>query len=128
MHNYTHIHTPPPPTPSGPVMIFGEPGLEKDRLAAMIHYGSVDFRTPMVKVDCGRYSSAVGSDLELELFGRGAKKGLLEWLEYGTLLINNVHLVCGWGVGVWWGDDMGMICVVCSDHDGDWCCCQLSCS
>lgn len=83
------------------MLIFGEPGLEKDRIAAMIHYGGEDFRTPMVKVDCGRYSSAVGSDLELELFGRGAKKGLLEWLEYGTLLINNVHLVRQLVVWVW---------------------------
>lgn len=33
-----------------PVKIFGEPGLEKDNIAALLHFGSPDRTKPMVKV------------------------------------------------------------------------------
>jgi transcriptional regulator with AAA-type ATPase domain len=33
-----------------PVKIFGEPGLEKDNIAALLHFGSADRNKPMVKV------------------------------------------------------------------------------
>ncbi len=35
-----------------PVLIFGEPGLEKDNIAALVHFGSPRRRQPMIKVDC----------------------------------------------------------------------------
>ena len=71
----------------GPVFVFGEPGLNKDDVAALVHFGSADRFKPMVCVDCGRLSGD-GADL----FGRGARPGLLSALRDGTLLLNNVHL------------------------------------
>ncbi|MEM9808635.1 MAG: sigma 54-interacting transcriptional regulator, partial [Cyanobacteria bacterium P01_D01_bin.56] len=68
-----------------PVLIFGEPGLEKDNLAALIHFGSSYKKQPMIKVNC--------KTLRLvDLFGRGeSRPGLLEWLNQGTLLLNNIQ-------------------------------------
>jgi transcriptional regulator with AAA-type ATPase domain/NAD-dependent dihydropyrimidine dehydrogenase PreA subunit len=68
-----------------PILIFGEPGLNKDNLAALIHFGSAQKREPMIKVNC---ETLRGSDL----FGRGGSKpGLLDWLGTGTLLLNNIQ-------------------------------------
>ncbi|PSC70095.1 ATPase AAA [Micractinium conductrix] len=70
-----------------PVLIFGEPGLEKDNLAALIHFGSRNHAAPFVRLDCDRLD-----DDASELFGAGKKKGLLYWLPpEGTLLLNNIH-------------------------------------
>ncbi|MCF2970590.1 sigma 54-interacting transcriptional regulator [Synechococcus sp. Nb3U1] len=70
-----------------PILIFGEPGLEKDNIAALIHFGSPYRRQPMIKLDCSALQSS-GADL----FGRaGGKPGLLEWLGEGTLLLNNIQ-------------------------------------
>lgn len=70
-----------------PVLIFGEPGLEKDNVAALIHFGSADRKQPLIKIN--------GDTLQVsgaELFGRaGGKPGLLEWLGTGTLMLNNVQ-------------------------------------
>ncbi|HEY9764185.1 MAG TPA: cyclic nucleotide-binding domain-containing protein [Trichocoleus sp.] len=69
------------------VLIFGEPGLEKDNLAALIHYSSADRRELIVQVDCSKLQAS-GADL----FGRvGGKPGLLEALGRGTLVLNNVQ-------------------------------------
>jgi transcriptional regulator with AAA-type ATPase domain/NAD-dependent dihydropyrimidine dehydrogenase PreA subunit len=69
------------------VLIFGEPGLEKDNIAALIHYGSPYRREPIIKVNCGILQTS-GADL----FGRvGGKPGLLEWLGEGTLVLNNIQ-------------------------------------
>jgi len=69
------------------VEIFGEPGLEKDNIAALIHYGSPYRREPMIKVNCVTLQTS-GADL----FGReGGKAGLLEWLGDGTIVLNNIH-------------------------------------
>jgi len=66
-------------------LIFGEPGLEKDNMAALIHFGSGDRQEPMIKVNCDRLQSSGA-----ELFGRlGGKPGLLEWVGQGTVLLNN---------------------------------------
>ncbi|MEM9005560.1 MAG: sigma 54-interacting transcriptional regulator, partial [Cyanobacteria bacterium P01_F01_bin.86] len=71
----------------GAVLIFGEPGTEKDNIAALTHYGSVYRRQPIIKVDCARLQAS-GADL----FGRvGGKPGLLEALDQGTLILNNVE-------------------------------------
>ena len=71
------------------VLIFGEPGLEKDNLAALIHFGSGNRREPIAQVDCSKLQAS-GADL----FGRaGGKLGLLEALGKGTLILNNIHLL-----------------------------------
>ncbi|MBE9032733.1 cyclic nucleotide-binding domain-containing protein, partial [filamentous cyanobacterium LEGE 11480] len=71
------------------VLIFGEPGLEKDNVAGLIHFGSPWRKLPFVKVDCNLLQ-ANGADL----FGRvGGKAGLLEWVGEGTLLLNNFELL-----------------------------------
>ncbi|MBE9205644.1 sigma 54-interacting transcriptional regulator [Nostoc sp. LEGE 06077] len=69
------------------VEIFGEPGLEKDNIAALIHYGSPKRREPMIKINCGILQTS-----GIDLFGRsGGKPGLLEWLGEGTLVLNNIQ-------------------------------------
>jgi transcriptional regulator with AAA-type ATPase domain/NAD-dependent dihydropyrimidine dehydrogenase PreA subunit len=69
------------------VLIFGEPGLGKDNLCALIHFGSALRQEPMIKVNCDTLQAS-GADL----FGRsGGKPGLLEWLGEGALLLNNVQ-------------------------------------
>ncbi|MDJ0736364.1 MAG: sigma 54-interacting transcriptional regulator [Nostocaceae cyanobacterium] len=69
------------------VLIFGEPGLEKDNIAALIHFSSPQRRQPIIKVNCGILQTS-GADL----FGRvGGKPGLLEYLGEGTLVLNNIQ-------------------------------------
>ncbi|WP_096607828.1 cyclic nucleotide-binding domain-containing protein [Calothrix sp. NIES-2100] len=69
------------------VDIFGEPGLEKDNIAALIHFSSVQRRQPIIKINCGILQTS-GADL----FGRaGGKPGLLEWLGEGSLILNNIQ-------------------------------------
>ncbi len=70
-----------------PVLLFGEPGLEKDNMAALIHFGSARRKQAMVKVNC-----ATLQPNGKELFGRGGgSMGLLEALGPGTLLLNNIQ-------------------------------------
>lgn len=70
-----------------PVVIFGEQGLEKDNIAALIHYSSPHRREPIIKVDCGKLQASGA-----ELFGRaGGKLGLIEALGNGTLIFNNIQ-------------------------------------
>ncbi|MEA5464403.1 cyclic nucleotide-binding domain-containing protein [Leptothoe sp. PORK10 BA2] len=67
------------------VLIFGEPGLEKDNLAALIHFGSPAKKEPMIKVNCKNLRA-------VDLFGRGdSRPGLLDWLGTGTILFNNIQ-------------------------------------
>ncbi len=69
-----------------PIFIFGEPGLNKDNLAALIHYTSVPQRqAPMIQIDCAKA-------WEVEaLWGRSDRPGLLVALGSGSLLLNNVQ-------------------------------------
>jgi transcriptional regulator with AAA-type ATPase domain/NAD-dependent dihydropyrimidine dehydrogenase PreA subunit len=70
-----------------PVLILGEPGLEKDNIAALIHFGSPWRREPMIQLNCATLQAS-GADL----FGRvGGKPGLLEALGEGTLVLNNLQ-------------------------------------
>jgi transcriptional regulator with AAA-type ATPase domain/NAD-dependent dihydropyrimidine dehydrogenase PreA subunit len=70
-----------------PALILGEPGLEKDNAAALIHFGSPWRREPLIKVNCAMLQAS-GADL----FGRvGGKPGLLEALGEGTLVFNNLQ-------------------------------------
>jgi transcriptional regulator with AAA-type ATPase domain/NAD-dependent dihydropyrimidine dehydrogenase PreA subunit len=69
------------------VLIFGEPGLEKDDIAALIHFGSFSRHEAIVKVNCSKLQAS-GADL----FGRaGGKMGLIEALGEGTLILNNIQ-------------------------------------
>ncbi len=69
------------------VLIFGEPGLEKDNATALVHFGSRYRHEPMIKVNCDTLQSSGA-----ELFGRsGGKLGLIEWVGEGTLLLNNIQ-------------------------------------
>lgn len=71
------------------VLIFGEPGLEKDNLAALIHFSSPYRREPIIKIDCAKIQTSGA-----ELFGRaGGKPGLVEAVGKGTLIFNNIHLL-----------------------------------
>jgi transcriptional regulator with AAA-type ATPase domain/NAD-dependent dihydropyrimidine dehydrogenase PreA subunit len=70
-----------------PVLIFGEPGLEKDNIAGLIHFGSPCRKLPLIKVDCNLLQAS-----GVELFGRvGGKPGLLEWVGDGTVMLNNLE-------------------------------------
>lgn len=74
-------------TSRNPALIFGEPGLGKDNIAALIHFGSSDRKQPIIKVNCDTLQPSGA-----ELFGRaGGRPGLLEWLGRGTLMLNNVQ-------------------------------------
>ena len=67
------------------ILIFGEPGLNKDNLAALIHFGSGNKAAPMIQVNCENLRAQ-------DLFGKGeGQPGLLEWLGSGTLLLNNIQ-------------------------------------
>ena len=71
------------------VLLFGEPGLEKDNLAALIHFGSAYRRQAIIQVDCAKLQTSGA-----ELFGRGGgKPGLIASLQEGTLVLNNIHLL-----------------------------------
>jgi transcriptional regulator with AAA-type ATPase domain/NAD-dependent dihydropyrimidine dehydrogenase PreA subunit len=73
------------------VLIFGEPGLGKDNIAALIHFGSKQRREPIIKINCGILQTSGA-----ELFGRaGGKPGLLEWLGEGTIVLNNIQELPG---------------------------------
>jgi len=68
-----------------PVLLFGEPGLEKDNLAALVHFGSTSRREPMIQLDCSKLQASGA-----ELFGRaGGKPGLLAALGRGTLVLSD---------------------------------------
>jgi transcriptional regulator with AAA-type ATPase domain/NAD-dependent dihydropyrimidine dehydrogenase PreA subunit len=67
-----------------PIVIFGEPGLEKDNIAALIHFASRDRKEPLVQLNCNLLQ-ANGS----EIFGRSNKPGILDWMGKGTLMLNN---------------------------------------
>ena len=70
------------------VLIFGEPGLEKDNTAALIHFLSDEYRKqPFVIVSCATLQSN-GADL----FGRkGGRMGLIAALGKGTIIFNNIQ-------------------------------------
>ncbi len=73
-----------------PVLISGEPGLEKDNIAALIHFGSADRQQLMIRLN-GALLRPDGADL----FGRGSgeEMPLLDCLGGGSLLIDQLDLV-----------------------------------
>lgn len=69
------------------VRIIGEPGLGKDNIAALVHFGSAARREAIAKVDCSTLQVS-GADL----FGRvGGKPGIIAALGDGTLILNNIQ-------------------------------------
>jgi len=69
------------------VRIIGEPGLGKDNIAALIHFGSPPRREAIAQLDCSTLQASGA-----ELFGRaGGKPGILEAIGEGTLVLNNIH-------------------------------------
>ncbi|MFM7268109.1 MAG: 4Fe-4S binding protein [Cyanobium sp.] len=71
---------------AAPVWISGEPGLEKDNIAALIHYGSAARRQLLVRLN-GAVLRADGA----ELFAPGADgRALIEVVGSGGLLIDQV--------------------------------------
>ena len=70
-----------------PVLIFGEPGLEKDNIAALVHFSSPSRREPIIKINCNTIQAS-GADL---LGRRGGKPGLIEAVGTGTLVLNNIQ-------------------------------------
>lgn len=78
------------------VLILGESGAGKERIARLIHELSARNRQPFVVVDCGSTPAGL---LESELFGhvRGAfthavndKRGLIETADKGTLFLDEI--------------------------------------
>jgi len=78
------------------VLILGESGVGKERIARMIHQLSDRSKQPFVVVDCGSTPAGL---LESELFGhvRGSfthavndKKGLIETADKGTLFLDEI--------------------------------------
>jgi DNA-binding NtrC family response regulator len=78
------------------VLILGESGVGKERIARMIHLLSTRNKQPFVVVDCGSTPAGL---LESELFGhvRGSfthavndKKGLIETADKGTLFLDEI--------------------------------------
>jgi transcriptional regulator with AAA-type ATPase domain/NAD-dependent dihydropyrimidine dehydrogenase PreA subunit len=70
-----------------PVLIIGEPGLEKDNIAALIHYGSSYRLETIIKVNCSQISASGAN-----LFGKvEGNIGLLEAVGTGTFVFNNIQ-------------------------------------
>ena len=75
-----------------PVLISGEPGLEKDNLAALIHFGSADRHQLMARLDGGLLRPD-GSDLfgvVAAEAGAAPDRPLLELIGAGALLIDKL--------------------------------------
>jgi len=72
-----------------PLLISGEPGLEKDNIAALIHFGSAERNQLMIRLN-GALLRPDGA----ELFGRGSGEEipLLACLGEGSLLIDQLDL------------------------------------
>lgn len=82
-----------------PVVITGETGTGKERVARIIHAESARAARPFIAVDC---SSIPGPLLEVELFGAQAgaftdlrrdRDGILAGATGGTVLLDNVHAI-----------------------------------
>ena len=76
---------------AAPVLIVGEPGLEKDNLASLVHFGSAARKQLLVRLD-----GALLREDGVELFGPASSDGegaLLARLGSGALLIDKLDRV-----------------------------------
>jgi DNA-binding NtrC family response regulator len=69
------------------VLLCGESGTGKELAALALHRGSVRSAGPFVPVHCARLSP---ESAEAELFGHGARDGLLYYAQGGTLFLDEV--------------------------------------
>ena len=76
---------------AGPLLIIGEPGLEKDNIAALIHFGSPARRQLMVRLD-GALLRVDGAEL-FAAAGRSGEDSLLGNPEVGAVLIDKLDRV-----------------------------------
>lgn len=78
-----------------PVVLQGQPGTGKTFLAGLIHARSALADQPFAELDCARLPRSEAGSLNTDLlFGRiGGQPGILELLERGTLLLNNVQML-----------------------------------
>ena len=80
-------------TPKTTVLITGEPGVGKQRIARAVHQESSRATGPFVSLACSEFA---GSQLEEEIFGREpdsggrARAGRLSWARGGTLFLDEV--------------------------------------
>jgi two-component system response regulator HydG len=73
-----------------PVLIFGESGTGRERIAEAVHHSGPRRDGPMIKVDCAALAAEV---IERELFGEGGGEtlpGRLERADGGTLFLHHV--------------------------------------
>lgn len=80
-----------------PVVFQAQPGTGKTFLAGMIHTRSGLADQPFAELDCAKLPRSEDGRLNTDfLFGRvGGQPGIIELLERGTLLLNNVQVLSG---------------------------------
>lgn len=78
-----------------PIIFLGQAGTGKTFLAGLIHDRSGLAAQPFVELDCAKLPRSLDGRLDTDLlFGRiGAREGILELLERGTLLLNNCQVL-----------------------------------
>jgi transcriptional regulator with AAA-type ATPase domain/NAD-dependent dihydropyrimidine dehydrogenase PreA subunit len=78
-----------------PVVFQAQPGTGKTFLAGLIHARSGLAAQPFAELDCAKLPRSEDGRLDTDaLFGRiGKQAGILELLERGTLLLDNVHIL-----------------------------------
>jgi transcriptional regulator with AAA-type ATPase domain len=78
-----------------PIIFQGQAGTGKTFLAGLIHDRSGLADQPFVELDCAKLPRSLDGRLDTDLlFGRvGAREGILELLERGTLLLNNCQVL-----------------------------------
>ncbi|MCA6573998.1 MAG: cyclic nucleotide-binding domain-containing protein [Pseudanabaena sp. M38BS1SP1A06MG] len=78
-----------------PIIFLGQAGTGKTFLAGLIHDRSGLASQPFVELDCAKLPRSLDGRLDTDLlFGRiGAREGILELLERGTLLLNNCQVL-----------------------------------
>jgi DNA-binding NtrC family response regulator len=75
---------------SAPVLIAGENGVGKERLARLIHRASIRGSSPFVVVRCAELPDAM---LERRLFGDGTRRGVLRRMNVGTVVLTEIGAV-----------------------------------
>ena len=72
---------------SAPVLIAGERGVGKERLARVVHRASIRSSAPLVMIRCAELADPV---LERRLFGDGTRIGVLRRIQVGTVVLAEI--------------------------------------
>ena len=72
---------------SSPVLIAGEHGVGKERLARVVHRASIRSNAPLAVIRCAELPEAV---LERRLFGDAKRIGILRRIEVGTVVLMEI--------------------------------------